>query len=108
MKRTMVAREVRDQLHGAEASMEAALADARVTLERLVTAKVELGLTGTLGDAAIARMRDTVSALEAAQASLIESHKESYTVLQATNIRGVAFGATFPDGASLDEELRAA
>lgn len=90
MLRTMVARQVRDELHGAEASMEKALADARSTLERLVAAKTELGLTGTMGDAAIARMRDSVAALEGARELMIESHHESYTVLKLANIRGVA------------------
>jgi len=90
----MVARQVRDELHGAEASMEKALSDARATLERLVSAKTELGLTGTMGDAAIARMRDSVAALEGARELMIESHQESYTVLQLTNIRGVAVSPT--------------
>ena len=107
MMRTMVARQVRDELHGAEASMEAALNDARSTLERLVSAKKELGLTGTLGDAAIARMRDSVAALEEAQQLLIESHMESYTVLQAANIRGVAISPTFTDGAPIKEQQAA-
>lgn len=94
MMRTMVARQVRDELHGAEASMDKALADARSALERLVAAKTELGLTGTMGDAAIARMRDTVDALLEARIALIESHQEAYTVLKATNIRGVATNPT--------------
>jgi hypothetical protein len=94
MMRTQVARKVRDELHAAEASMETALADARRTLERLVSAKTELGLTGSMGDAAIARMRDSVAALEDARQSMIESHMESYTVLKATNIRGVAISPT--------------
>lgn len=95
MMRTMVAREVRDELHGAEASMETALTDARRTLERLVAAKTELGLTGTLGDAAIARMRESVAAIEDARECMIASHRDAYAVLKATNIRGVAVGETF-------------
>ena len=94
MMRTQVAREVRDELHGAEASMAAALTDARRTLERMTAAKKELGLTGSMGDAAVARMRDCVAALEEAHDLLVESHQESYTVLTATNIRGVAISPT--------------
>jgi hypothetical protein len=98
MMRTQVARSVRDELHGAEASLATALADARRTLERVTSAKAELGLTGTMGDSAIARMRDSVAALEEARQSMIESHMECYTILQATNIRGVASSPTvFPD-----------
>lgn len=102
MKRTMVARECRDELHRVEASMEAVLADAHRTLERLVSAKPELGLNGTMGDAAIARMRDSVEALETAKELLWESHRESYTVLKAANIRGVAIAPTIPENAAND------
>lgn len=108
MLRTMVARQVRDELHGAEASMEQALTDARATLDRLVSAKTELGLTGTLGDAAIARMQDSVAALEAARESMIESHQESYAVLKLTNIRGVAASPTIFTAGSLAETRRVA
>ncbi len=94
MKRTQVAREVRDQLHATEASMDAMLADTQAMLERLIAAKSELGLTGTMGDAAIARMSDAVAELEQARSSLMASHQEAYVVLQATNIRGVASGPT--------------
>lgn len=94
MMRTQVAREVRDELHATEAAMEAMIVQAEATLARLVSAKGELGLTGTMGDAAIARMRDTVAELHGARQALIESHQEAYTVLQATNIRGVASGPT--------------
>lgn len=98
MKRTEVAREVRDELHATEAAMEAMIVQAEATLARLRSAKAELGLTGTMGDAAIARMGDTVAALHGARESLIESHQESYAVLQATNIRGVASVPTFGTG----------
>ena len=109
MLRTMVARQVRDELHGAEASMEKALADARSTLERLVAAKAELGLTGTMGDAAIARMRESVAALETAREAMIVSHHESYAVLKLTNIRGVATSPTlFGTEGSIIDEIRAA
>jgi hypothetical protein len=88
--------------------MEAALADARRTLERLQSAKAELGMTGSLGNAAIARMRDSVAALEDAREAMIESHQECYTILKSTNIRGVASSPTvFPEG-SAQEQNRAA
>ena len=108
MMRTMVARQVRDELHAAEASMDQAVAAARATLDRLISAKVELGLTGTMGDAAIARMRDSVATLEQARLLMNESHEESYAVLKATNIRGVAANPTNWLEAIADEHNRAA
>jgi hypothetical protein len=90
MKKTQVAREVADTLHVAEASLEATLADARSALARLKAAKPELGLNGTVGDAAIARWAECVAALEEARAAMIESHQESYRVLKSVNIKTTA------------------
>jgi hypothetical protein len=108
MKRTEVAREVRDALHATEASLEATLASSQATLARMIAAKSELGLTGTMGDAAIARMRESIDALERAYDSMFEGHHEAYTVLKATNIRGVASGPTIKQLGSADEDTRAA
>lgn len=108
MMRTMVARQVRDELHGAEASVDKALADARSALERLVAAKTELGLTGTMGDSAIARMRESVDALQEARALMIESHMDSYAVLKATNLRSVASFQTYTDAHLQQARLKSA
>lgn len=107
MKRTQVAREVADSLHATEASLEATLVGARATLERLVAAKTELGLTGTMGDACIARWSEAVAALEAADAAMNESHRDAYRVMKATNIRATA-GIVTPKFAQADDEIRAA
>ena len=88
MKRTQVARECADALHATEASLEGALASAKATLERLSTAKVEMGLNGTLGDAGLARMAGTVAALEQALEEMYASHREAYGVMQAIDLRG--------------------
>lgn len=82
--------EVRDELYALEASMDAQIKAAKAYVDRLSTAKSELGLTGTIGDATIARAQGCVAALEIARAELWESHDEVYTVMKAVNIRGVA------------------
>lgn len=87
MKRTEVVRECVDALHTTEASLAATLASATQTLERLAAAKAELGLTGTVGDACMARLRDTVAALGEAEAALIEAHQGAYRIAKATNLR---------------------
>ena len=91
MKRTQVARHTAEVLHTAEESLEATLANAKAALERLTAAKTELGLTGTMGDAAIARWAECVATLEQAQREMFESHKEAAAVLKAVDIRGVAW-----------------
>ncbi len=107
MKRTQVVREVASTLHTTEASLEGALASSKQALERLIAAKVELGLTGTFGDASIARMKDSVAALEQARASMIESHQEAYAILTTLNLRTVSYDPTYKMG-SVAEEDRAA
>ena len=87
MKKTMVARECAQALHATEASLEATLVSAKATLERLTAAKTELGLTGTMGDACLARMQDTVATLETALEELYASHREAYTVMKAVDYR---------------------
>lgn len=94
MKRTEVVREAADALHTAEAAVETAIIEAQAALDRLSLARKELGLTGTMGDAMIARVTETVATLHDGRAKLIEGHQEAYAVLQAINIRGVAIWPT--------------
>ena len=89
MKRTQVAREVADALHATEASLEATLASARKTLDRMVAAKAELGLTGTMGDASLARVREAIESIEQSRELLWEGHQEAYAVMQTVYIRPV-------------------
>lgn len=109
MKRTQVAREVRDELHATEAALEEMITKAEGTLARMLTAKTELGLTGTVGDAATARLRETILALYEAREALFDSHHEAYGVMKATNIRGVAIYETIPSARlpALDAERAA-
>jgi len=97
MKKTEVAREVADAFHVAELSLDAALSDAKAALARATAARSELGMTGTLGAAGIARVTAAVAALEEARANMVEGHQDAYRILQLLNIRGVAIGQTFSE-----------
>jgi hypothetical protein len=106
MKRTQVARECADALHGTEASLEATLISARKTLERLTAARAEMGLTGTVGDAGLARIRESVAALEEAAALIREGHQEAYAVLKTVDVRTSMELTRFPEGfARTDDSL---
>jgi hypothetical protein len=94
MKRTQVAREVRDALHTTEASLDATIASTRAAIERMLAAKAEMGLTGTIGDAALARMQESLAAMEEARASMIDGHQEIYAIMKALDLRTVA-GPTY-------------
>ena len=106
MKRTQVARHTAEVLHTAEESLEATIANSKQALERLIAAKAELGLTGTMGDATIAGWTDAVQALELAQTKMYAAHAEAHKVMKAVDIRGVSF--TVIPGLSADEDTRAA
>lgn len=91
MKKTIAARETADAMHAAEDALGVALRDAKTALTRMKAAKVELGMTGTVGDAAIARWSESVQLLDVAWTTMTESHQDAYRALQAVNIRGVAY-----------------
>lgn len=107
MKRTQVARECADALHATEASLEATLASSRQTLERLLAARAEIGLTGTVGDAGIARLQEVVATLEQAQSVLIEGHQEAYRVMQSLNLR-TRMDVTYEIPGVSEDDVRAA
>jgi hypothetical protein len=94
MKKTVAARETADTMHAAEEALGMALQEAKTALARMKVAKVELGMTGTVGDAAIARWAESVQLLDEAWTTMVESHQDAYRALQAVNIRGVAFNPT--------------
>lgn len=106
-RKAEVIREVTDELHAVEAAYSAALAELKKAEERIVRARAELGLNGTFGQAAVARIRDSVAAAEDAQASLIDCHRECYTVYKSLNIRGVAVSPTY-EKVTQDDDVRAA
>jgi hypothetical protein len=92
MKKTELVRGCADAMHVAEDGLEATLAAARTALESLKATKAGLGLTGTMGDAAIARWTESVQALEEACEAMRLSHGEAYRVVKTVNIRGTAIG----------------
>ena len=108
MKRSIAARETSDTMHDAEDAMTKALSEAKRALVRLKAAKTELGATGTLGDAAIARWAECVELLDSAQTTMRESHEEAYRVYKMLNIRGVAISPTSGGWISDNEESRVA
>lgn len=109
MKRTQVVREVADELHKAEAVIESAVAESEAALQRLISARKELGLTGTLGDAAIARVRESLASMREARTSFYEGHEEVYRIYQMLDMKDVTIASTvLPSSTSFKEEVRVA
>jgi len=90
MKKVQVIRETGDVLHEAEAAVEATLASAKLAVERLIRAKAELGLNGTVGDAAIAGFVDAVALLEEARTSMYEGLRDAQEVAKLLDLRSYA------------------
>ena len=90
--RTEICCEVRDMLWALEAGHDAQLKAAQAYVERLELAKSELGLTGTMGDATIARAKEHLASLEKSRTELTESHEEAFAVLKTTRVPNVALG----------------
>lgn len=107
MLRTMVARQVRDELFTSEASLEQALKDANGLLATALEARLKLGVIGTLGDAAEGDLRRAIAALAEAKAALTAGHDELYSLMGKLDIRGVAVNPKVMEG-SLEEQNRAA
>lgn len=100
--RVTIAREIRDDLYALEAGVLTQLEAARSYVTRLETARVELGMTGTLGDAAVMRAKDAVAALETVYAELLDHHDEIVMVKEAINLRTTGLG----DQRTLTAEMR--
>ena len=98
MKKTEVARLLRDDLFAREQAIAAELVKANAFVDHMRRARAELGLTGTLGDGAIARGKDAVASLEQAKADLAAAHEELHAIMKMTNIRGVAAFEKLPTG----------
>ena len=107
MKKTVAARETAETMHAAEEALQSALEQARAALVRMQAAKIELGMTGTVGDAAIAQWAQAVAVLEEGWEVMTGSHREAYQALTAVSIRGVAFLPTNWEPVK-SEEARAA
>ena len=90
MKRTQICRRVRSEVTTVEASLEATLAGSMQLVESLRAARKELGLNGTVGDAAIARLEASVAAMEEAKAAMYEGHAELYQILQSFRLPAFA------------------
>ena len=71
-----VAQSVLDELHAAEAAIDAAILQATALTARMVEARRELGLAATVGQDALTRTVASVSQLTAARGELVGAHAE--------------------------------
>lgn len=75
-KKAEVAQSVLDQLHAAEAAIDAAMVEASRLTQVMLEARQELGLAATVGSAALARVTATVGELGEARTELVAAHRD--------------------------------
>lgn len=90
--RTQVVEGVRDALWALEASHDAQIEAARAYVAQVEQAKKDLGLTGTMGDATIARAKEHLTSLELSRQQLTESHEEAFIIARTIRVPNVSFG----------------
>ena len=108
MTKKEVAHGCADALHATEESLEATIASAREAMERLIGAKAQFGLTGTVGATGLARMQESIRALEEARDELHGAHREAYRILRTVDPRNTMELGRTKDVLAADEDIRAA
>lgn len=108
MSRTRIALEVRAQLGEAEQALVAALEKYEKLGPGLEQALKDLGVTGTVGQSALARIQETVEALRGVESLAIETHAEYETLRVGLGFRHVAGLTKWWTSASANPSVRAA
>jgi hypothetical protein len=92
----------------AEEALVSSIAEYRKLRPTLEKALQDLGVTGTVGQAALARIDETIAGLEAVQAVAVEAHAEMETLRTGLGFRHVAGLPKWWLEAQAEEETRAA
>ena len=89
MEKALVAKGVADKLWATEASLDRAMIDGSALLSGVIEARLELNLSSTVGDAAIAKVTAALAELASARTALADAHKELDAVRGRVGIRPV-------------------
>lgn len=83
MEKVFVAQRVANKLFATENAVDAALVETTELMADLLRARRELGLSAVLGDAALAKISEAVSALGEARTAMVAAHGQ----LEETKLR---------------------
>lgn len=92
MKRRIVAHKVADQLFAAELAIDRALSETARLTSMLSDARVEAGLSATVGQAVMDRTCASIVALSNGRRELVEAHDALATVKNQIGLRTVSIG----------------
>lgn len=90
--RMQIARQVADQLFAAEAAIDAALATTATLAGLMPAVRADARLSALMGQGAIERAVETMTALSQARRSIVETHKQLSITQKQMGLGEVAFG----------------
>ena len=99
-KKAEVAQGLLDQLHAAEAAIDAAMVEASRLTQDMIAARQELGLAATVGAGALNRVTATIGELGQARAEIVGAHEELDALRLRLGLRTSMIGVLdkLPDG----------
>lgn len=74
MEKAFVAQRIKNKLQATEKSIDSAMSDAAELLATLIEARRELNISTVVGDAEMAKLTQTLAALETARHATVELH----------------------------------
>jgi hypothetical protein len=83
MEKVFVAQRVATKLFATENAVDAAMSEAAELMSDMLTARKDLGLSATVGDAAMAKLVEAISALGEARTAMVTMHGQ----LEETKLR---------------------
>lgn len=83
MEKVFVAQRVANKLYSTENAVDAAMAEAAELMADLMKARQQLGVSAVLGDRAVTKVAEAMTALSAVRAAMVEAHGE----LEETKLR---------------------
>lgn len=106
-RRLEIGRQVADQLFAAEAAIDTALAQTAALAGLMPAIRADAQLSALMGQGAIERAIEAISALGQARRSIVETHKQLSITQKQMGLGAVSFGdgAEKPPAASVQPHL---
>jgi hypothetical protein len=106
-RRLEIAHQVADQLFAAEAAIDTALAQTATLAGLMPAIRADARLSALMGQGAIERAIEAISALGQARRSIVETHKQLSITQKQMGLGTVAFGGLVdkPESASIGPSL---
>jgi hypothetical protein len=106
MEKVFVAQRVATKLFATENAVDAAMTEAAELMSDMLKARKDLALSATVGDAAMAKLVEAISALGEARTAMVTMHGQLEETKLRMGIRTKMNGFENKNQAQLDEHLQ--